>query len=107
MHSSSTRFTLAAGNERPSAFRKPAASILKNKKNEEEPKDEPEKENDEPEEENGLEEEDPEEEEEESKRSKKLTKKRPWKITKRRDMGWIAPKKRYWLDSPKERIWAG
>ena len=88
MHSSSTRFTLAAGNERPSAFRKPAASILKNKKNEEEPKDEPEKENDEPEEENGLEEEDPEEEEEESKRSKKLTKKGPGR-------------------SPKEEIWAG
>ena len=87
MHSSSTRFTLAAGNERPSAFRKLAASILKNKKNEEEPRDEPEKENDEPEEENGLEEEDP-EEEEESKRSKKLTKKGPGR-------------------SPKEEIWAG
>ena len=62
--------------KRPSALRKPAASILKKPKQEEEPTDEPEE--DEPEEEQ-LEEEDPKEEEgedeEKSKRNKKLTKK--------------------------------
>ena len=62
--------------KRPSAVRKPAASILKKPKKEEEPTDEPEEE--EPEEEE-LEEEDPKEEEgedeEKSKRNKQLTKK--------------------------------
>lgn len=62
--------------KRPSAVRKPAASILKKPKKEEEPTDEPEEE--EPEEEE-LEEEDPKEEEgedeEKSKRNKQMTKK--------------------------------